>query len=97
MLDSETATYIGVLQGKEWYKPRDLGKQYDIFHSSKGKSYDGPEKGKWNDSEKRSFNCNWGKQPFGEKKSNNWLSRRIFEKTKISEIKKNNMFHLRIR
>ncbi|GFS83933.1 uncharacterized protein TNCV_2363631 [Trichonephila clavipes] len=30
MLDSETATRIGVLQGEEWYKPRDLGKQCDI-------------------------------------------------------------------
>ncbi|GFV70091.1 retrovirus-related Pol polyprotein from transposon opus [Trichonephila clavipes] len=40
MLDSETATHIGVLQGEEWYKPRDLGKQCDIFYASKGKSYD---------------------------------------------------------
>ncbi|GFT85948.1 retrovirus-related Pol polyprotein from transposon opus [Trichonephila clavipes] len=36
MLDSETATHIGVLQGEEWYKPRDLGKQCDIFYASKG-------------------------------------------------------------
>ncbi|GFT09764.1 retrovirus-related Pol polyprotein from transposon opus [Trichonephila clavipes] len=35
MLDSETATHIGVLQGEEWYKPRDLGKQCDIFYASK--------------------------------------------------------------
>ncbi|GFU39004.1 uncharacterized protein TNCV_1690281 [Trichonephila clavipes] len=69
MLDSETATHIGVLQGEEWYKPRDLGKQCDIFYASKGKSYDEPERAKWNDSEKRSFNGSWGKQPFGEKKS----------------------------
>ncbi|GFW41277.1 retrovirus-related Pol polyprotein from transposon opus [Trichonephila clavipes] len=68
MLDSETATHIGVLQGEEWYKPRDLGKQCDIFYASKGKSYDEPERAKWNDSEKRSFNGSWGKQPFGEKK-----------------------------
>ncbi|GFX96747.1 retrovirus-related Pol polyprotein from transposon opus [Trichonephila clavipes] len=46
MLDSETATHIGVLQGEEWYKPRDLGKQCDIFYASKGKSYDGPERAK---------------------------------------------------
>ncbi|GFW50273.1 retrovirus-related Pol polyprotein from transposon opus [Trichonephila clavipes] len=45
MLDSETATHIGVLQGEEWYKPRDLGKQCDIFYASKGKSYDEPERG----------------------------------------------------
>ncbi|GFW81782.1 retrovirus-related Pol polyprotein from transposon opus [Trichonephila clavipes] len=56
MLDSETATHIGVLQGEEWYKPRDLGKQCDIFYASKGKSYDGPARAKLNDSEKRSFN-----------------------------------------
>ncbi|GFT35448.1 adhesion G protein-coupled receptor B2 [Trichonephila clavipes] len=56
MLDCETATHIGVLQGEEWYKPRDLGKQCDIFYASKGKSYDGPKRAKWNDSEKRSFN-----------------------------------------
>ncbi|GFY19295.1 retrovirus-related Pol polyprotein from transposon opus [Trichonephila clavipes] len=56
MLDSETATHIGVLQGEEWYKPRDLGKQCDIFYASKGKSYDEPERAKWNDSEKRIFN-----------------------------------------
>ncbi|GFX28728.1 retrovirus-related Pol polyprotein from transposon opus [Trichonephila clavipes] len=67
MLDSETATHIGVLQGEEWYKPRDLGKQCNIFYASKGKSYDEPERAKWNDSEKRSFNGSWGKQPFGEK------------------------------
>ncbi|GFV60692.1 CCHC-type domain-containing protein [Trichonephila clavipes] len=67
MLDSETATHIGVLQGEEWYKPRDLGKHCDIFYASKGKSYDEPERAKWNDSERRSFNGSWGKQPFGEK------------------------------
>ncbi|GFW98410.1 retrovirus-related Pol polyprotein from transposon opus [Trichonephila clavipes] len=67
MLDSETATHIGVLQGEEWYKPRDLGKQCDIFYASKGKSYDEPERAKWNDSEKRSFNGSWGKQLFGRK------------------------------
>ncbi|GFU01310.1 CCHC-type domain-containing protein [Trichonephila clavipes] len=43
----------------------------DIFGplktTPKGKSYDGPERVKWNDSEKRSFNGSWGKQPFGEK------------------------------
>ncbi|GFU03318.1 retrovirus-related Pol polyprotein from transposon opus [Trichonephila clavipes] len=61
MLDSETATHIGVLQGEEWYKPRDLGKQCDTFYASKGKSYDEPERAKWNDSEKRSFNGSWGK------------------------------------
>ncbi|GFV51687.1 CCHC-type domain-containing protein [Trichonephila clavipes] len=61
MLDSETATHIGVLQGEEWYKPRDLGKQCDIFYASKGKSYDEPERAKWNDSEKRSFNGSWDK------------------------------------
>ncbi|GFV76542.1 uncharacterized protein TNCV_4727621 [Trichonephila clavipes] len=52
MLDSETATHIGVLQGEEWYKPRDLDKQCDIVYASKGKSYDGPERAKWNDNEK---------------------------------------------
>ncbi|GFT60953.1 retrovirus-related Pol polyprotein from transposon opus [Trichonephila clavipes] len=61
MLDSETATHIGVLQGEEWYKPRDLGKQCDIFNASKGKSYDESERAKWNDSEKRSFNGSWDK------------------------------------
>ncbi|GFV41910.1 retrovirus-related Pol polyprotein from transposon opus [Trichonephila clavipes] len=80
MLDSETATHIGVLQGEEWYKPRDLGKQCDIFYASKGKSYDESERAKWNDSEKRSFNGSWGKQPFGEKKSDNFSSRKNFDK-----------------
>ncbi|GFV18791.1 hypothetical protein TNCV_4756781 [Trichonephila clavipes] len=61
ILDSETATHIGVLQGEGWYKPRDLGKQCDIFYASKGKSYNEPERAKWNDSEKRSFNGSWGK------------------------------------
>ncbi|GFT89727.1 retrovirus-related Pol polyprotein from transposon opus [Trichonephila clavipes] len=55
MLDSETATHIGVLQGEEWYTPRDLGKQCDIFYASKGKSYDEPERAKWNDSEKKNL------------------------------------------
>ncbi|GFU75903.1 CCHC-type domain-containing protein [Trichonephila clavipes] len=49
-------------------QPRDLGKQCDIFYASKGESYDEPERAKWNDSEKKSFNGSWGKQPFGEKK-----------------------------
>ncbi|GFW80113.1 CCHC-type domain-containing protein [Trichonephila clavipes] len=80
MLDSETATHIGVLQGEEWYKPRDLGKQCDIFYASKGKSYDGPARAKWNDSEKRSFSGSWGKQPFGEKKSDKFSSRKNFDK-----------------
>ncbi|GFX93216.1 retrovirus-related Pol polyprotein from transposon opus [Trichonephila clavipes] len=88
MLDSETATHIGVLQGEEWYKPRDLGKQCDIFYASKGKSYDEPERAKWNDSEKRSFNGSWGKQPFGEKKSDNFSSRKNFDKVQVTEIKK---------
>ncbi|GFU34499.1 CCHC-type domain-containing protein [Trichonephila clavipes] len=83
MLDSETATHIGVLQGEEWYKPRDLGKQCDIFYASKGKSYDEPERAKWNDSEKRSFNGSWGKQPFGEKKSDNFSSRKNFDKGQV--------------
>ncbi|GFW70948.1 CCHC-type domain-containing protein [Trichonephila clavipes] len=88
MLDSETATHIGVLQEEEWYKPRDLGKQCDIFYASKGKSYDEPERAKWNDSEKRSFNGSWGKQPFGEKKSDNFSSRKNFDKDQVTEIKK---------
>ncbi|GFT35281.1 retrovirus-related Pol polyprotein from transposon opus [Trichonephila clavipes] len=88
MLDSETATHIGVLQGEEWYKPRDLGKQCDIFYASKGKSYDEPERAKWNDSEKRSFNGSWCKQPFGEKKSDNFSSRKNFDKGQVTEIKK---------
>ncbi|GFV73349.1 CCHC-type domain-containing protein [Trichonephila clavipes] len=87
MLDSETVTHIGVLQGEEWYKPRDLGKQYDIFYASKGKSYDEPERAKWNDSEKKSFNGSWGKQPFGEKKSDNFSSRKNFDKGQVTEIK----------
>ncbi|GFW80192.1 retrovirus-related Pol polyprotein from transposon opus [Trichonephila clavipes] len=88
MLDSETATHIGVLQGEEWYKPRDLSKQCDIFYASKGKSYDEPERAKWNDSEKRGFNGSWGKQPFGEKKSDNFSSRKNFDKGQVTEIKK---------
>ncbi|GFV28339.1 retrovirus-related Pol polyprotein from transposon opus [Trichonephila clavipes] len=82
MLDSETATHIGVLQGEECYKLRDLGKQCDIFYASKGKSYDGPERAKWNDSEKRSFNGSWGKQPFGEKKSDKFSSKKTLIKVK---------------
>ncbi|GFT51574.1 retrovirus-related Pol polyprotein from transposon opus [Trichonephila clavipes] len=88
MLDSETATHIGVLQGEEWYKPRDLGKQCDIFYASKGKSYDEPERAKWNDSKRRSFNGSWGKQPLGEKKTDKFSSRKNFDKGKVTEIKK---------
>ncbi|GFW98431.1 retrovirus-related Pol polyprotein from transposon opus [Trichonephila clavipes] len=82
MLDSETATHIGVLQGEEWYKPRNLGKQCDIFYASKGKSYDEPERAKWNGSKRRSFNDSWGKQPFGEKKTDKFSSRKNFDKGK---------------
>ncbi|GFU76346.1 retrovirus-related Pol polyprotein from transposon opus [Trichonephila clavipes] len=52
------------------------------------KSYDEPERPKWNDSEKRSFNGSWGKQPFGEKKSDNFSSRKNFDKGQVTEIKK---------
>ncbi|GFX43837.1 retrovirus-related Pol polyprotein from transposon opus [Trichonephila clavipes] len=48
------------------------------------KSYDEPERAKWNDSEKRSFNGSWGKQPFGEKKSDNFSSRKNFDKGQVS-------------
>ncbi|GFV03133.1 retrovirus-related Pol polyprotein from transposon opus [Trichonephila clavipes] len=88
MLDSETATHIGVLQGEGWYKPRNLGKQCDIFYASKGKSYDEPERAKWNGSKRRSFNGSWGKQPFGEKKTDKFSSRKNFDKVKVTEIKK---------
>ncbi|GFW57325.1 CCHC-type domain-containing protein [Trichonephila clavipes] len=40
----------------------------------------GPARAKWNDSEKRSFNGSWGKQPFGEKKSDKYSSRKNFDK-----------------
>ncbi|GFX12616.1 CCHC-type domain-containing protein [Trichonephila clavipes] len=89
MMDSETATHIGVLQGEEWYKPRDLGKQCDIFYDSKGKSYGEPERAKWNDSEKRSFNGSWGKQPFGEKNQIIFLlGKTLIKMGKIIVIKK---------
>ncbi|GFU79785.1 CCHC-type domain-containing protein [Trichonephila clavipes] len=88
MLDSETATHIGVLQGEEWYKPRDMGKQCDIFYASKGKSYEEPERAKWNDSERRSFNGSWGKQPFGEK---NKHFKRDYPKNKEEDNKRLNV------
>ncbi|GFY15014.1 retrovirus-related Pol polyprotein from transposon opus [Trichonephila clavipes] len=53
-----------------------------------GKSYDGSPRAKWNDNEKRSFNGSWGKQPFGEKKSDNFSSRENFDKGQVTEIKK---------
>ncbi|GFY25512.1 CCHC-type domain-containing protein [Trichonephila clavipes] len=53
-----------------------------------GKSYDVPARAKWNDSEKRSFNGSWGKQPFGEKKSDNFSSRKNFDKGQVTEIKR---------
>ncbi|GFW59920.1 hypothetical protein TNCV_4863781 [Trichonephila clavipes] len=84
MLDSETATHIGVLQGEEWYKPRNLGKQCDIFYASKGKSYDEPERAKWNGSKRRSFNGSWGKQPFGEKRQINFLLGKTLIKVKLA-------------
>ncbi|GFV95793.1 CCHC-type domain-containing protein [Trichonephila clavipes] len=88
MLDSETATHIGVLQGEQWYKPRDLGKQCDIFYASIRKTYDGSSRAKWNDSEKRSFSGSWGKKPLGEKKSDKFSSRKNFDKGKVTEIRK---------
>ncbi|GFW95426.1 retrovirus-related Pol polyprotein from transposon opus [Trichonephila clavipes] len=45
-----------------------------------GKSYDEPERAKWNDSKRRSFNGSWGKQPFGEKKTDKFSSRKNFDK-----------------
>ncbi|GFY29022.1 retrovirus-related Pol polyprotein from transposon opus [Trichonephila clavipes] len=53
-----------------------------------GKSYDEPERAKWNDSKRRSFNGSWGKQPFGEEKTDKFSSRKNFDKGKVTEIKK---------
>ncbi|GFU86640.1 hypothetical protein TNCV_2268411, partial [Trichonephila clavipes] len=41
---------------------------------------------KWNDSEKRSFNGSWGKQPFGEKKSDNFSSRKNLDKGQVNVV-----------
>ncbi|GFV13095.1 retrovirus-related Pol polyprotein from transposon opus [Trichonephila clavipes] len=41
MLDSETATHIGVLQGEEWYKPGTWANNV-IYFLHQGKSYDEP-------------------------------------------------------
>ncbi|GFW29752.1 CCHC-type domain-containing protein [Trichonephila clavipes] len=46
------------------------------------------KRAKWNDSEKRSFNGSGGKQPFGKKKSDNFSSRKNFDKGQVTEIKK---------
>ncbi|GFY24912.1 retrovirus-related Pol polyprotein from transposon opus [Trichonephila clavipes] len=51
-----------------------------MFNASKGKSYDEPARAKWNDSEKRIFSGSWGKQPFGEKKTDKFSSRKNFDK-----------------
>ncbi|GFX96307.1 retrovirus-related Pol polyprotein from transposon opus [Trichonephila clavipes] len=61
MLDSETATHIGVLKGKNGTNPGTWANNVIYFYASKGKSYDEPERAKWNDSEKRSFNGSWDK------------------------------------
>ncbi|GFU40020.1 CCHC-type domain-containing protein [Trichonephila clavipes] len=53
-----------------------------------GKSYDEPERAKWNDSEKRSFNGSGGKQSFGEKSQIIFSSRKNFDKGQVTEIKK---------
>lgn len=36
-LDRELTTHIGIKQGETWYKPHELGRECDIFISSKGK------------------------------------------------------------
>ncbi|GFV77215.1 retrovirus-related Pol polyprotein from transposon opus [Trichonephila clavipes] len=53
MLDSETATHIGVLKGKNGTNPGTWANNVIYFMLPKGKSYDEPERAKWNDSEKR--------------------------------------------
>ncbi|GFQ66458.1 CCHC-type domain-containing protein [Trichonephila clavata] len=58
---------------------------------SKGKSYDSPARAKWNDSEKKSFNGSWGKQPFGEKKSDNKHFKRDCPKNKGIDNKRLNV------
>ncbi|GFW14390.1 CCHC-type domain-containing protein [Trichonephila clavipes] len=68
MLDSETATYIGVLKGKNGTKPRTWANNVIYFMLPKGNPTMNLRELKWNDSEKRSFNGSWGKQPFGRKK-----------------------------
>ncbi|GFT48894.1 uncharacterized protein TNCV_2771101 [Trichonephila clavipes] len=59
MLDSETATHIGVLKGKNGTNPGTWADNVIYFYASKGKSYDEPERAKWNNSETRSFNGSW--------------------------------------
>ncbi|GFT84413.1 hypothetical protein TNCV_147951 [Trichonephila clavipes] len=51
------------------------------FSSRVQEIYDEPERAKWNDSEKRSFNGSWGKQHLGEK-SDNFLLGKTFDKVK---------------
>ncbi|GFT95546.1 uncharacterized protein TNCV_1300551 [Trichonephila clavipes] len=65
MLDSETATHIGVLQGEEWYKPVGTWANNVIYFTLQREIYDEPERAKWNDSEKRSFNGSGVYVPIG--------------------------------
>ncbi|XP_035205079.1 uncharacterized protein LOC118180042 [Stegodyphus dumicola] len=38
-LDTETATHIGIKQGENWWKPKELARECDMFFSATGKSY----------------------------------------------------------
>lgn len=38
-LDNETAAHISIRQGDKWFRPLDLGKECDIYYSSRGKSF----------------------------------------------------------
>ncbi|GFV62285.1 uncharacterized protein TNCV_4518891 [Trichonephila clavipes] len=97
MLDSETATHIGVLKGKNGTNPGTWANNV-IYFMLPREIYDEPERAKWNDSEKRSFNGSWVKQPFGEKKSQIiFLLGKTLIRGQVTEIKKIRLFHLRIR
>ncbi|GFV29048.1 uncharacterized protein TNCV_4904211 [Trichonephila clavipes] len=46
-------------------------------HIGKYGCYDEPERAKWNDSEKRSFNGSWGNQPFGTELEDGTVTARV--------------------
>ncbi|GFT71066.1 retrovirus-related Pol polyprotein from transposon opus [Trichonephila clavipes] len=93
MLDSETATHIGVLQGEECYKPRDWVNNVIYFTLPKGNPM-------MNLRElngmivKREVLMVVGINSHLGRKSDNFSSRKNFDQGQVTEIKKIRLFHL---
>ncbi|GFV85038.1 retrovirus-related Pol polyprotein from transposon opus [Trichonephila clavipes] len=88
MLNSETATHIGVLQGKNGTNPGTWANNVIYFILPKGNPTMNLRELNGMTVKREVLMAVGGKQRFGEKKSDNFSSRKNFDKGQVTEIKK---------